>query len=93
MSLLSDAQIAERLKTLPGWHYRADAIEKRFNRGNFDGSMAFVNAIAAEANAQNHHPDISISWNEVGVVLSSHDAGGVTARDFRLAEAIEKLAP
>jgi 4a-hydroxytetrahydrobiopterin dehydratase len=92
MSILSDAEIAERLRELPGWHYRGKALEKRFDRGDFDRSIAFVNAIAAEANAQNHHPDLSISWNEVGIVLSSHDAGGVTARDVRLARSIEGLA-
>jgi 4a-hydroxytetrahydrobiopterin dehydratase len=92
MSLLSDSEIAERLKSLPGWHYRGNGIEKLFDRGNFDGSLRFVNAVAAAANEQNHHPDISISWNHVGFVLSSHDAGGLTARDFRLATTIEKLA-
>lgn len=92
MSVLSHAEVTELLETLPGWHHRGNAIEKRFDRGNFDGSMRFVNAVAAEANSQDHHPDMTISWNDVTMTLSSHDVGGITTRDFRLASAIEKLA-
>jgi 4a-hydroxytetrahydrobiopterin dehydratase len=92
MSVLLKDEIARRLEKLPGWHDRGDALEKHFDRGNFDGSIAFVNAVAKTANEQNHHPDITISWSEVALTLSSHDAGGITERDFRLAEAIDALA-
>jgi 4a-hydroxytetrahydrobiopterin dehydratase len=92
MSVLHRDEIARLLETLPGWHHRGNAIEKHFDRGNFDGSMRFVNAVAEAANAQDHHPDMTISWNEVTMTLSSHDVGGLTARDFRLAEAIDVLA-
>ena len=54
--------------------------------------MHFVNAIAVAANDQDHHPDLTISWNDVTVTLSSHDAGGVTERDLRLAATIDRLA-
>ncbi len=80
------------LEKLPEWHHRGNAIEKHFDRKDFNGSIAFVNAIAEAANKEDHHPDLSISWNDVTVTLSSHDAGGLTGRDFRLAEIIERLA-
>jgi 4a-hydroxytetrahydrobiopterin dehydratase len=92
MSALHHDEIQERLKSLPDWHHRGNALEKHFDRGNFDGSMRFINAIAAAANEQDHHPDMTISWNDVTITLSSHDAGGITDRDFRLADTIEKLA-
>jgi 4a-hydroxytetrahydrobiopterin dehydratase len=92
MSPLSHDQVAQRLAALPGWHHPGNAIEKVFDRGDFDGSMRFVGEVARLANEQNHHPDIGVSWNRVTLTLSSHDAGGVTERDLRLAESIEKLA-
>jgi 4a-hydroxytetrahydrobiopterin dehydratase len=92
MTVQGPDQIAERLTKLPGWHRRAHTIEKVFDCGDFDGSLRFVNEVARLANEQNHHPDISLSWNRVTLTSSSHDAGGLTDRDFRLAEAIEKLA-
>jgi 4a-hydroxytetrahydrobiopterin dehydratase len=91
MSLIPREDIPKRLEALPGWHHRGNAIEKRFDRGDFNGSLAFVNAVAATANAQDHHPDITISWNLVTLTLTSHDAGGLTDRDFTLAGAIEAL--
>jgi 4a-hydroxytetrahydrobiopterin dehydratase len=93
METLRREEIELLLTARPGWHHRGNAIEKHFDCGDFDGSIRFVNAVAAVANAQNHHPDISISWNDVAFVLSSHDAGGLTKRDFDLAEAIDGLAP
>jgi 4a-hydroxytetrahydrobiopterin dehydratase len=89
---LGHAQVVERLAARPGWHHRGNAIERSFDRGDFDGAMAFVNAVAAEANAMNHHPDITIRWGSVTLTLSSHDAGGLTDRDFALAERIDRLA-
>ena len=91
MSVLHHDEIATRLQTMAGWHHRGNALEKHFDCANFDGSIAFVNAIAAAANAQDHHPDLTISWNDVTVTLSSHDAGGITARDFSLAATIDGL--
>jgi 4a-hydroxytetrahydrobiopterin dehydratase len=92
MSVLTHDEITKRLTDLPGWHHRGNAIEKHFDRKDFTGSMRFANAIADAANAQDHHPDIAISWNDVGITLSSHDAGGLTDRDFTLATTIEGLA-
>jgi 4a-hydroxytetrahydrobiopterin dehydratase len=91
MAVHGEDEIARRLGSLPGWRHRGNAIEKVFDRGDFDGSIRFVNEVARLANGQDHHPDITVSWNRVTLTLSSHDAGGVTDRDFRLAEAVEAL--
>lgn len=92
MSLIHHEEVARRVGGLVDWHHRGNALEKRFDCGSFDGSIRFVNAIAAAANAQDHHPDIAISWDCVTLTLCSHDAGGVTERDFRLAAAADELA-
>jgi 4a-hydroxytetrahydrobiopterin dehydratase len=89
--LLSRAQIAEELEKLRGWHHRGNALEKVYDRESFDGSIAFVNAVAKVANARDHHPDLQISWNRVTVTTWSHDAGGLTEKDFGLAAAIDDL--
>jgi 4a-hydroxytetrahydrobiopterin dehydratase len=89
---LPDAEIARLLATLPNWSREGVEIARTFDCGNFNGSIAFVDAIAQAANAADHHPDIGISWNEVTVRLSSHDAHGLTERDFALARTIDGLA-
>ncbi len=89
---LSEDDIARALDRLDGWHRSGTEIAKTFDRKDFDGSLRFVNAVAAEANAQDHHPDIGVSWNEVVLTLSSHDVGALTERDFRLAAAIDRIA-
>jgi 4a-hydroxytetrahydrobiopterin dehydratase len=89
---LTHAEIAERLTRRPGWHHRGNAIERSYELGDFNGSIAFVNKIAAAANALDHHPDIEIAWGTVKLTLCTHDAGGLTERDFALAEQIDALA-
>ena len=88
---LADAVVARELAALPGWSRVGDEIVRTFDRGNFNGSIAFVNAIAGAANAADHHPDLAIAWNNVTVRLSSHDAHGLTERDFALARTIDAL--
>jgi 4a-hydroxytetrahydrobiopterin dehydratase len=87
--LLSDTDIAANLAKLPGWQRAGKAIEKVFACKDFMGSMKFVHAVANISNAVDHHPDIGISWDKVTITIWSHDAGGVTARDFDLAVRIE----
>jgi 4a-hydroxytetrahydrobiopterin dehydratase len=89
---LADDVVARELATLAGWQRDGNEIARTFDRGDFNGSIAFVNAIAAAANAADHHPDLLVSWNRVTVRLSSHDAGGITNRDVRLAHQIDALA-
>ncbi|GAC1415495.1 MAG: 4a-hydroxytetrahydrobiopterin dehydratase [Candidatus Velthaea sp.] len=88
---LSEAEITERLRTLPEWKRQGTAMSRTFDRRDFKGSIAFVNAVASAANAADHHPDITISWNHVTVTTWSHDAGGLTDRDFNLAATLDAL--
>ena len=90
--LLDEDEIDALLRDLPGWEREGEAITKRFDRRDFAGSVEFVRRIAEPAEAMNHHPDLAIAWNEVRVSLSTHSAGGLTARDFELARRIDQLA-
>ena len=67
-------------------------LEREFKFKNFADALAFTNRIGAVADAQDHHPDIELGWGRVKVKTWSHDAGGITARDFRLAGAIDREA-
>jgi len=92
MALLSDSEVEGRLAGLPGWERRGDAIAKEFERGDFVGSVKFVDSLVEPAEAMNHHPDLEISWSKVTVTLSTHSEGGLTANDFELAAKIDALA-
>jgi 4a-hydroxytetrahydrobiopterin dehydratase len=85
---LPDAAIKEHLARLPGWERAGNAIRRTWTFADFKGSMAFVNRVAGLAEEMDHHPDIDIRYSRVTLVLSTHDAGGLTARDFALAEKI-----
>jgi 4a-hydroxytetrahydrobiopterin dehydratase len=88
MALLTETEIRERLERLPGWERRGDEIRRTWSFADFRGAMAFVDRVADLAEAANHHPDIDIRYSKVTLALTTHDAGGLTARDFALAEAI-----
>ena len=92
MGLLSDSEIEARLSEHPGWERAGEAISKSFARGDFVGSVNFVQSLVEPAEAMNHHPDLSISWDEVTVSISTHSEGGITAADFELAAKIDALA-
>jgi 4a-hydroxytetrahydrobiopterin dehydratase len=92
MDLLPDDEISERLGQLDGWTREGDAITKSFDRGDFVGSVKFVDLLVEPAEAMNHHPDVSISWSEVKVSITNHAAGGLTEADFELAGKIDALA-
>lgn len=79
------------IDTPPGWTNDGEALVKVFDRRDFDGAIAFVNAVAQVANRLDHHPDIALSWNEVTIRTWSHDAGAITERDVALARAIDAL--
>jgi 4a-hydroxytetrahydrobiopterin dehydratase len=89
--LLSNSEIEAKLAELPGWERAGDAIAKTFERGDFVGSVRFVESIVEPAEAMNHHPDLEISWDKVTVSLSTHSEGGLTAADFELAANIDAL--
>jgi 4a-hydroxytetrahydrobiopterin dehydratase len=92
-TVLPESEIQQALQNLPGWKRNGNAIERDLQFGNFVHAMDFVNQIAEAAEAVNHHPDIHISYNKVTLVLVSHDSGGVTQRDVRMAGKINEIAP
>jgi 4a-hydroxytetrahydrobiopterin dehydratase len=91
-SKLSDVEIHRALAALNGWSRRGDALAKTFTFPRFADAIAFVNRVARIADDMDHHPDIDIRYTKVTMTLSTHDAGGVTKTDFRLAERIESDA-
>ena len=93
MTRLDEQEIASRLARLPGWERAGDTIRRTWRLGSFRDAVFFVNVVAALAEAANHHPDIDIRYRQVTLALTTHRAGGLTARDFALAEAIEAHTP
>ncbi|HVP43202.1 MAG TPA: 4a-hydroxytetrahydrobiopterin dehydratase [Terriglobales bacterium] len=89
---LSDADIRAALNSLPGWKQNGKQIERLFEFPDFVSAMKFVNKIADAAEAAQHHPDITINYNKVKLALISHDSGGVTQRDIRMAQKINQVA-
>ncbi len=89
MDKLSTEDVAERLAELPEWTQSGEAIQRTLGFRNFVGAMAFVDRVAAIAEAQDHHPDILVRYNKVTLTLSTHDAGGITEKDFALAAACD----
>jgi len=92
MALLGDEEIEAKLAGVDGWERRGDAIAKSFDRGDFVGSVGFVDSLVAPAEEMGHHPDLEISWSTVTVTISTHSEGGLTAADFELAAKIDALA-
>ena len=92
MALLEENEIDERLGELDGWEREGDAITKSFERGDFVGSVKFVDSIVEPAEDMNHHPDLEISWDTVKVAITNHAEGGLTANDFELAAKIDASA-
>ena len=89
MAVATETEVRDRLKALSGWTLKGNAIEKAYTLGDFAKAIAFVNRVAGLAEKANHHPDILIQYDRVTLTLSSHDSGGLTERDFRLAEQID----
>jgi 4a-hydroxytetrahydrobiopterin dehydratase len=92
MTRLGSEEIEARLADLDGWERRGEAIVKAFGRGDFVGSIRFVDSLVAPAEEMGHHPDLEISWDTVTVTISTHSEGGLTAADFELAAKIDALA-
>jgi 4a-hydroxytetrahydrobiopterin dehydratase len=90
---LTDNERATLATQLPGWSLVSgrDAIERNFRFRDFNEAWGFMNRVALLAESQNHHPDWSNVWNRVRIELSTHDAGGLTANDVKLASAINAL--
>jgi 4a-hydroxytetrahydrobiopterin dehydratase len=92
MARLEPQEAESRLEGLEGWSRDGEAITKDFDKGDFAGSVAFVNEILPVAEEMNHHPDLAISWDTVTVTITTHSEGGLTGADFDLAERIEGLS-
>lgn len=90
MVILSDAQVQKALESLPGWKRSGNYIQKDFHFKTFLSGIAFVEAVAAVAEAQEHHPDIHVVWTTVTLKITTHDEGGLTKWDVALAKEIEK---
>ena len=93
MKVLTQEEILAQLKTLDRWAATSEGIRKCYELADFRSVMNFVNRVADLAEEANHHPDICISYNRVTFTLVTHDAGGVTEKDFNLAARIEAISP
>jgi 4a-hydroxytetrahydrobiopterin dehydratase len=90
---VDDKAVAAALARVPGWAHAGRAIARTYRFDDFPGALAFVNRVGELAERQNHHPDIDIRYNEVTLSLWTHDAGGLSERDFQLAAAIDADRP
>lgn len=89
---LTDEQIADALKQLPGWSHADDRLTRDYKFKDFSEAMGFIVRVGLLAEQQNHHPELFNVYNSVKVSLNTHDAGGkVTSKDVDLAKAIQKL--
>jgi len=91
MAPLSDQEIKSRLVTVPDWQLESGELVRTFLFKDFRASLAFVNKVGDIAEHAGHHPDIDIRYNKVRLALVTHDAGGITQKDFDLAAAVDKL--
>ncbi|MBM44017.1 MAG: 4a-hydroxytetrahydrobiopterin dehydratase [Phycisphaerae bacterium] len=90
MDKLAQNVVEECMARLPEWSLSGDSIQRTFTFDDFNAAIGFVNSLAEMAESMNHHPDILIRWNKVTLTLSTHDAGGLTSRDFDLAGRIDE---
>jgi 4a-hydroxytetrahydrobiopterin dehydratase len=91
MAKLAAAVVRRRLAALRGWRLAGGALEKQFTFSNFKEAMFFVNSVAGLAEQAGHHPDLSVVYNRVTLRLSTHDAAGITAKDFDLAKRVDTV--
>ncbi|MEJ7634045.1 4a-hydroxytetrahydrobiopterin dehydratase [Aeromicrobium sp.] len=92
MPSLTDAQIEEALESLNGWSHDGDAIVKSFQLADFRAALDFMNRAAGPIEEMDHHPEWTNVYDRVDIRLSSHDVGGITDRDIRLATVLERVA-
>lgn len=86
---LNTASVSAWVKAHPGWNRKSNALVKEYKFPHFRDSIVFVNRIATLADDADHHPDITIRYNKVQITLSTHDAGGITEKDLKLAEQLD----
>ena len=88
---LAVGEINDRLKTVPEWKIESGELTRTYTFKNFLSAMDFVNSVAQIAEKGGHHPDIDIRYNKVRLALVTHDAGGLTAKDFEMAAELSKI--
>jgi 4a-hydroxytetrahydrobiopterin dehydratase len=91
MSKLNASEIKSALAAVPEWNRKSATIARTFQFKDFPAAVRFVNAVAEIAEQAWHHPDIDIRWNKVTLTLTTHDAGGLTEKDFALAQRFDRL--
>lgn len=91
MPALSQSEVDTRLRSLSAWKIEGGELTRTFTHKDFRGALGFVNQVGELAEQAGHHPDIDIRYNKVRLGLVTHDAGGLTAKDFDLAAAVDKL--
>ncbi|MFB6355184.1 MAG: 4a-hydroxytetrahydrobiopterin dehydratase [bacterium] len=91
MALMSDGDISRELSNRSGWDRQGDRIQRVYSFGDFVEAVDFTSAIVEPAEEYNHHPDLEVSWGEVVVNIMTHDEGGITEKDFQLADNIEQI--
>jgi 4a-hydroxytetrahydrobiopterin dehydratase len=89
---LTDSEIQNRMSSLPDWQFRDGALERKLQFGNFVNAFGFMASVALVAERMNHHPEWSNVYDTVTIRLTTHDAGGVSERDFALATEISSLS-
>jgi 4a-hydroxytetrahydrobiopterin dehydratase len=89
MTRLTEAQVRERLAGLPGWKLEDNAIRRSYSFADFVEAMRFVDEVAEIAEDAGHHPDIDIRYNLVILGLTTHDAGGLTENDLKMAARLD----
>ena len=91
MDKIEQDAIAGNLEQVPEWSLNGETLQRTFKFDDFMAAMQFVNAVAELAESLGHHPDILVRYNKVTCTLTTHDAGGLTPRDFKAATAIDAL--
>ena len=88
---LTNAEIDEKLAGLSEWTVAGEKLARKFAFRNFAESLAFINKVGAVAERADHHPDVLFGWGYAEIFITTHDAGGITERDFALARQINEI--
>jgi len=91
MRTFTAQEVASHLGALPEWRIEEGELTRTLTFKDFSAALAFVNRVGEQAEEAGHHPDIDIRYNRVRLAVVSHDAGGLTAKDFELASAVNRL--
>lgn len=92
MKVLSSREVREKLEEIEGWKIKGSKIQRIYKFKKYMDGIAFVNKLAELAEKEQHHPDLTIIWTTVTVELTTHDAGGITLRDIRMAKKINAIS-